>query len=150
MLGGFVGAVGRGLVAGAIGTAAMTVSSTLEMRLRGRPPSLTPARAAEAVFDLQPLEDDDAEEAFSESVHWLYGTAWGVPRAFIDAVGLRGRDADLLHFGAFWGTALWMLPSLRVAPPPEEWGNTEILIDALHHLIYVLGAGAAYDALKHV
>jgi hypothetical protein len=31
--------IGIGLVAGAVGTAAMTVSSTVEMRLRGREPS---------------------------------------------------------------------------------------------------------------
>ena len=31
--------IGIGLVAGAVGAAAMTVSSTVEMRLRGREPS---------------------------------------------------------------------------------------------------------------
>ncbi len=35
-MGDVAGAVGRGLFAGAVGTAAMTVSSTLEMKLRGR------------------------------------------------------------------------------------------------------------------
>ena len=145
-----IGAIGRGLLAGAIGTAAMTLSSTLEMRWRGRPPSLTPARAAEAALDLEPMEDDEAEEEFSEAVHWIYGAAWGVPRLFIDVLGIRGRNADLLHFAAMWGTAMWMLPRLRVTPPPDEWGGTEIAIDALHHFVYALGAGAAYDLLKRV
>lgn len=45
------------MVAGVVGTAAMTVSSTLEAKLRGREPSTTPARAAVA--------------------HWGCGTGWG-------------------------------------------------------------------------
>ncbi|MGI8859153.1 MAG: hypothetical protein ACR2HO_03220 [Rubrobacteraceae bacterium] len=39
--------VGKGLFAGVAGTAAMTVSSTLEMKLSGRSASETPAKAAE-------------------------------------------------------------------------------------------------------
>jgi hypothetical protein len=38
--------VARGLLAGAIGTAAMTVSSTVEQKLRGREASTAPADAA--------------------------------------------------------------------------------------------------------
>lgn len=41
---------GKGLFAGAAGTAAMTVTSTLEMKLSGRGASDTPAQAAEAVL----------------------------------------------------------------------------------------------------
>jgi hypothetical protein len=36
-------AVGKGLVAGLAGTTAMTLSSTLEMKLQGREASTTPA-----------------------------------------------------------------------------------------------------------
>ena len=37
------GAIGKGLVAGFAGTAAMTISSRLEAKLRGRAPSSAPA-----------------------------------------------------------------------------------------------------------
>jgi hypothetical protein len=40
--------IGKGLVAGLIGTASMTVSSTVEARLRHRKPSSAPARATNA------------------------------------------------------------------------------------------------------
>ena len=40
------GAVGDGLVAGFLGTAAMTASSTIAARLRHRAASTAPARAA--------------------------------------------------------------------------------------------------------
>jgi hypothetical protein len=37
--------VGKGLFAGVVGTAAMTISSTLEMKIRGRPGSSAPSEA---------------------------------------------------------------------------------------------------------
>jgi hypothetical protein len=64
---------GKGLFAGVAGTAAMTVSSTLEMKLSGRPASQTPADAAEKVLQVEP-EDEDSEARFSNLVHWGYGT----------------------------------------------------------------------------
>ena len=47
-LGDTAAAVGRGLFAGAVGTAAMTVSSTLEARIRGRSCSMIAAWAGAA------------------------------------------------------------------------------------------------------
>ncbi len=42
-VGDLAGSVGKGLVAGLVGTAAMTVSSSLEAELRRRAPSTAPA-----------------------------------------------------------------------------------------------------------
>ncbi len=67
---------GKGLFAGLAGTAAMTVSSTLEMKLSGRAASETPAQAAEKVLKVEP-EDAQSEGQFSNLVHWGYGTGWG-------------------------------------------------------------------------
>jgi hypothetical protein len=64
---------GKGMFAGVAGTAAMTVSSTLEMKLSGRPASQTPAEAAEKVLQVEPVSED-AEARFSNLVHWGYGT----------------------------------------------------------------------------
>lgn len=80
---------GKGLFAGVAGTAAMTVSSTLEMKLSGRAASETPAEAAEKVLDVEP-EDDDAEARFSNLVHWGYGTAWGACGGFLSPPGSLG------------------------------------------------------------
>lgn len=55
--------VGKGLFAGLAGTAAMTVSSTLEMKLSGRGASQPPAQAAEAVLDVEP-KDEEGEARF--------------------------------------------------------------------------------------
>jgi hypothetical protein len=51
---------GRGLMAGFIGTAVMTVSSTVEARLRGRPPSTAPARATAKVLGIEEFADERA------------------------------------------------------------------------------------------
>src|SRR5918994_6904015 len=63
-LGDVAAAVGKGLFAGAAGTVAMTLSSTIEMKLRGRPPSSAPARAAAKLLGVEPV-DEKAEARFS-------------------------------------------------------------------------------------
>src|SRR3712207_9240685 len=88
-LGDVAAAVGKGLFAGAAGTAAMTLSSTIEMKLRGRPASSAPADAAAQVLGVEPKGEKE-ETRFSTVVHWGYGTSWGAARGLIGAAGLRG------------------------------------------------------------
>ena len=136
--------VARGLLAGAIGTAAMTVSSTIEQKLRGREASTAPADAAMKVLGIEGFCDDAAKSRFSNAVHWAYGTAWGVPRALLDAAGLNPAAATGAHGAALWGSEQVMLPALGVAPPLWEWGVAEIAIDALHHAVYTVATSLAY------
>jgi hypothetical protein len=145
-LGDLAAAVGKGLFAGAAGTVAMTVSSTIEMKLRGRPPSSAPARAAAKLLGVEPA-DERAEARFSNIVHWGYGTAWGGVRGLLAAAGLSGPAATAAHLAAVWGTEQVMLPALDVAPPLTEWGTKEVAIDAFHHLVYVGATGVAYSLL---
>jgi len=85
-LGDVAAAVGKGLFAGVAGTAAMTASSTLEAKLRGRGASSTPAQAAQKVLGVEPI-DEGSEAQFSNLVHWGYGTVWGGARGLLAAVG---------------------------------------------------------------
>lgn len=146
---GLVGTVGRGVVAGVAGTAAMTVSSTLEARARHRPASTAPARAAQRVLGIDEFASARAEERFSTAVHWSYGTGWGVARALLGAVGLAPAPATAAHFAAMWGGSLVMLPTLGVAPPVTRWGRDEVAIDVFHHLVYALGTDLTYEMLSH-
>ncbi|MEA2385646.1 MAG: hypothetical protein QOH72_5617 [Solirubrobacteraceae bacterium] len=139
--------IGRGLLAGAVGTAAMTVSSTLEQKLRGREPSTAPADAAMKVLGIESFCDDAAKNRFSNIVHWAYGSAWGVPRGLLDAAGLSPAAATAAHGAALWGSEQVMLPLLGVAPPLWTWGVTEVAIDAIHHVVYTLATSVAYEAL---
>ena len=145
-LGNLAAAVGKGLFAGAAGTAAMTISSTLEMKIRGRPASNAPAEAAGKVLGVEP-QGEAGEARFSTLVHWGYGTGWGAVRGLIGAAGLRGPAAAAAHFGAVWSSEQAMLPALGVAPPFWTWGVKEVGIDAFHHLVYAAATGAAYAML---
>ena len=145
-LGDVAAAVGKGLFAGVAGTVAMTASSTIEMKLRGRPASSAPATAAAKVLGVEPKGQSE-EARFASIVHWGYGTSWGAVRGIIGAAGLRGVRANVAHLGAVWGTEQAMLPALGVAPPFWEWGAKEVAIDAFHHLVYAGATGAAYALL---
>lgn len=147
-VGGLASAVGRGLFAGAAGTVAMTLSSTLEMKLRGREGSTAPADAAGKVLGIQP-RDPAGKAQFSTVVHWSYGTGWGAVRGLIGAAGLSGPAAAGAHFAAIWPSALVMLPSLGVAPPPWKMAPADLGIDALHHLVYATATSVAYAALDN-
>jgi hypothetical protein len=141
-------AVGRGIFAGAAGTAAMTVSSAIESKLRGRGPSQAPATAASKVLGVQP-RNPAGRARFSNAVHWAYGTSWGAARGLLDAAGINGKVAPVAHFAAVWGAEQAMLPALSVAPPAWKQPRGEVAIDALHHAVYVSATNAAYTALSH-
>src|SRR3954452_23545831 len=147
-LSGCAASIGRGLVAGAIGTAAMTVSSTLEQKTRGREASTAPADAAMKVLGIEGFCDDAAQSRFSNLVHWAYGSGWGVPRALLARAGLRPAAATAAHGGALWGSEQVMLPALGVAPPLWEWGAAEVAIDAGHHVVYTVATSVAYALLR--
>jgi hypothetical protein len=146
-LGDVAGAIGRGLFAGVAGTAAMTVSSTIEAKLRGREGSSAPADAAGKVLGVQP-RNPAGRARFTTVVHWAYGTTWGAARGALGAAGLPAPAAAAAHFATIWPAALVMLPSLKVAPVPWKWERTELAIDAWHHLVYVVATSAAYAALE--
>jgi len=140
-------AIGRGLVAGFAGTAAMTVSSTLEARLRGRAFSTAPARATAKVLGIREFDSDLAQARWNDLSHWGYGTGWGVLRGLLGATGMSPRQATLAHGAAIYGAAQVTLPALDIAPPSIFWGAQEIAIDAFHHVVYAAATGAAYAAI---
>jgi len=139
--------IGKGLVAGFAGTAAMTVSSTIEAKVRKREASTAPAKAAEKVLGIERFNNEGAEERFSNLVHWGYGTGWGVVRGLMRAAGVPPRIATSGHLAALWGSEQVMLPTLDVAPPLTMWGGKEIAVDAWHHVVYAVATAAVYELL---
>jgi hypothetical protein len=139
--------IGKGLVAGFVGTAAMTVSSSLEARLRHRAASSAPARATAKVLGIREFEDARAAARFNDLSHWGYGTGWGVVRGLLAATGMSPRRATLAHGAAIYGAAQVTLPALEIAPPSIYWGLEEVAIDAFHHAVYAAATGLAYAAI---
>ena len=63
----------------------MTVSSTLEARLRRRQASTAPARATAKALGIKAFDSDLARARFNDLSHWGYGTGWGVVRGVLGA-----------------------------------------------------------------
>jgi hypothetical protein len=139
--------IGKGLVAGFVGTAAMTVSSTLEARLRHRQASSAPARATAKALGIKEFDGPIAQARFNDLSHWGYGTGWGVVRGLLAATGMPPRAATAAHGAAIYGAAQATLPALEVAPPIVSWAPQEIAIDAFHHLVYATATGLAYELI---
>jgi hypothetical protein len=138
--------IGRGLLAGLAGTAAMTVSSTVEMKINDRGSSTTPAQAVAEVTGVRPA-DDTAQQRLNTLAHWGYGTAWGLARGALDLAGQRGPLASLLHLAAVLGGEQVMMPALGLGAPTPKYGASAAATDAWHHLVYAGVTGLAYDAL---
>jgi hypothetical protein len=138
-------AIGDGLVAGFLGTAAMTVSSTIEARLRRRAASTAPARATAKALGIEAFASDRAQARFNDLSHWGYGTGWGVVRGLLGTTGMPAAKATAAHGAAVWGSAAVTLPALEVAPPFVFWGRAEVAIDLFHHAVYAIATGAAYE-----
>ncbi|HVX01350.1 MAG TPA: hypothetical protein VHA52_13085, partial [Candidatus Babeliaceae bacterium] len=66
-------AIGRGLLAGLAGTAAITLSQMIEMRITKRKPSEAPVKVAEQVTKVKPAAEESKEKVAQE-IHWAYGT----------------------------------------------------------------------------
>lgn len=141
------GAVGRGLFAGAAGTALMTISSTVEAKLTGRGASSAPADAAGKVLGVQP-RDEQGKARFSNVVHWGYGTGWGAVRGLISLADRDAPSSTAAHWTAVWGSSLVMLPALDVAPPPWRQPASGLATDAFHHMVYAVGTSAAFALLE--
>jgi hypothetical protein len=145
-MGSVASSVGKGIFAGVAGTALMTVSSTIEMKARGRSGSSAPSDAAGKVLGVQP-RNAEGQARFATAVHWGYGTGWGAVRGLIGAAGVSGPAATLLHFGAVWASEMVMLPALGVAPPVTEQAALETGVDAWHHLVYASATNVVYELL---
>ena len=138
--------IGKGLVAGVAGTAAMTLSSTIEMKLRGRSASKTPAKAICKSLGLETVSEE-AQERLNNLVHWGYGTTWGAVRGVLEASGIHGVPATAVHFGLVLGRRASFASPDRLAPPLTRQPIKEIGIDAFHHWVYAETTGITCAAL---
>jgi hypothetical protein len=139
-------AIGVGLIAGLAGTAAITISQMIEMKITGRQPSTVPADAVAKTLDVQ-ATDKSKKPKVAHEVHWTYGAGLGITRGLLAMSGLKSWPATISHFSAVWGASMIMLPALELAPPVREQKPKSILIDGWHHAVYALVTGFVYDAI---
>lgn len=142
-----MGAIARGMVAGAVGTAAMTVSERLEMVLSGREGSSVPGQVgAHLLPSMDPHSATDVAQ-LNSPVHWVHGITMGAVRGALDVAGVQGAQASLLHFALLWSGDAALYRALGVADVPWRWGTEELATDLVHKGVYAAVTGVAYDAL---
>ena len=141
-----LGALTRGMVAGAAGTIAMTVSERLEMAVTGRSGSTVPGQvAAHLVPGTDPDRDADVER-LNAPMHWAHGIGMGAVRGALDLAGVRGPAASAAHFALLWAGDAALYRALGVADVPWRWSADELASDVLHKGVYAAVTGAVYDA----
>ncbi len=138
----------RGMLAGAVGTAAMTLSERLEMTLTGRDSSTVPGQVGAAL-----LPNSDADAAgdvarLNGPVHWLHGIGMGAIRGVLDVAGMQGPPASAVHFALLWAGDAALYRTLGIADVPWRWDAQELVSDMLHKGVYAAVTGAAYEALS--
>jgi hypothetical protein len=123
-----------GVKAGLAGATAMSVSTNLEMRIRGREASAAPAKALERMFGLK-VDNPRAEQAVVAAAHVSVSVGLGALGAL-----LRRRVAAVPASAALLAAALApelvVVPALGAAEPPWRWSAQEAAISILHHGVY--------------
>lgn len=145
-IGRVAGALGKGLFAGAAGTAAITISQMIEMSIENRKQSTVPAEVASKVFGVEPINEEEKMK-LTQEVHWAYGTSWGAFRGLLGAASVKGWPATATHFAAIFGAATAIQTELAGAPPVNKWNTKTIISSGIHHAVYAIAAGLVFDAI---
>lgn len=124
----------------------MTISSTVESKIRKRPPSTVPSEVGGRLLGVKPRSPKDKEK-FSNLVHWQYGISLGLVRAALCTV-MREPLAGATFFGLVWASELVMVPQLsQQTPSVTEWEFVDVAIDGWHHLVYAAATSIAFTWL---
>ena len=138
---------GLGLLAGLIGTLAMSTSQALEMRLTKRKASTTPAEAVETLVGVD-VPDWLTEHQLSTAAHVTFGTGLGLGLAALAKLPEPARGA--VFFIGSWSAGTAMITGLGVSDPPTKWGVKSLVIDLAHHAVYAGSAALAFSGLQRL
>ncbi|HZX93999.1 MAG TPA: hypothetical protein VFE90_05750 [Myxococcales bacterium] len=159
-----LGALARGLIAGAIGTGVETLFYKATARWAPAPARLPPGparrapegqaesvletaarRTVEGLMQRGPLGPEQKSRA-ALIIHYLFGSAWG---------GIYGlcresfRTSPLLFGGSVWLVGDWLLlPALRLGAWPQHSSVKEHLYASQAHVAYGFSTAAAYALLR--
>ena len=138
----------RGMVAGAAGTLAMTLTERLEMSVTGRPASQVPGQVGASLLPGSDPQSDADVHRLNTPVHWAHGIAMGPLRAALYAAGIDGPTASAIHFALLWGGDAALYRALGIADLPWRWEASALATDVVHKAVYAAVTGAVYDALS--
>jgi hypothetical protein len=137
-----LGALLTGLVAGAVGTAAMDLVQFARYRRGGDEDRLLEWRVVEGVFQRElPAE----RAALTNNVmHWGYGIAWGGLFGLVAGSLRAPKVRHGLALGATaWAASYVLLPLAGLYRPIWEYDAKVLAKDLGDHLVYGLGTATA-------
>jgi hypothetical protein len=149
-----------GMAAGAAGTSALNLVTYLDMALRARPASETPAEAVRKIEDKAGIgaladegrsseQESNRRQAFGALMGFVtglgIGALYGVLRPALRSVpvGLAGAGAGL---AAMAGSDV--PTSLLGATSPREWSPSDWVADLVPHLAYGFTTAVVFDAFS--
>lgn len=124
----------KGLGAGLIGTAAMTISEKIEQSTTGREDSMVTTEVG-AILTRPPLETGKQAAGLGQLVHWVHGVTWGALRGLIGLTPLSALTASVLHYAALWSSDVVLYRALGIQPLPHKWGTKPLITDLFHKLV---------------
>ncbi|WP_259311840.1 DUF1440 domain-containing protein [Capillimicrobium parvum] len=138
----------RSVLAGAAGTAAMTLAYGLERRLRplvqgalDYDDGLVPGQIVAAIMHLRHVTNRTDRE-LGLALRWGYGSAFGLWHGVL--VRRVGEPRASAAFGATLMTAtLTLFPLLGRTPPPWRWPAAMLATSFGTHAVYVAAVAAA-------
>ena len=167
LLGGIAGELGRGLVAGLMGTVAITLAATADQQIRSRlkgdsgekrPPQdifqaligpwLYSADAVGKVLGGVTPANDTAKRRLALAAHLGYGSSWGLSLAALSVAGIRGPAAMGVLLGGVLGAEMLVMPRVGFFPPVGEWGREAVIASTYQHAVYAIAAGVTFDLLE--
>jgi hypothetical protein len=140
-------AIGRGLAAGAVGTVALTLAETIEMKLTGREGSTVPGQVGAKLSGRDPETAQARVERLNPIVHWAHGIGLGAVRGLLDAAGLSPRAATLVFYPIVFGGDAALYKALGIAPAPWRWSRAELATDLFGKGVLAFATSAAYILL---
>jgi uncharacterized membrane protein YagU involved in acid resistance len=164
-----LGAVARGVVAGVVGTAAMTAWQELSARLmssgdeqdsggeetepqdpweQASAPAKVAKRIGEGVFHKE--VSADRIPLLTNATHWGYGTGWGVVYGLV--AGSKSGGGSVRR-GVLFGTAVWVMSYVELVPmglyePPWKYPPKSMAMELSYHVVYGVGAAAGFSAAR--
>lgn len=160
-------AIGKGLLAGVVGTAAMTAWQELAAKLQSpsgkegaKPDRSTqdpweiapaPARVAKLIGERAFHLEVPAEKIgfLTNAMHWGTGTGWGAAYGLLAATRGGSNLGDGFAFGTLvWGASYAQLVPLGIYEPPWKYPSRVLALDVSYHLVYGTATALAFAVLS--
>ena len=136
--------LGRGVLAGLVGTVVMTAFQKLvEMSVTQREESYAPADFAENVLPVHPTTPA-GRRRLNFTTHFALGGMWGTAYGIAAAKGLRGQKAVNTVFAAVYTGDVLLNTALGLYQP-GKWTAKAWAIDIVDKYVQAQATGAVFD-----